>query len=206
MSNTRPLGLAIAGIGAVAVIVGLIGWVSSGGEPDDTSAVATTAPVAPTTAAPETTTAPAPTTTSTTTTTIAPTTTVAETTTTAPPTTTTTLGRDDVAAFVQEFSAALAAGDREFIESRLHPQVIDGYGADLCATWITNEIMTMSNYRLIEGPDGPVDQVFGTPGGDRSVSNAWSGRVAFTFQGQEFEGDAGFAILDGTVHWLGQCR
>ena len=206
MSNTRPLGLAIAGIGAVAVIVGLIGWVSSGGEPDDTSAVATTAPVAPTTAAPETTTAPAPTTTSTTTTTIAPTTTVAETTTTAPPTTTTTLGRDDVAAFVQKFSAALAAGDREFIESRLHPQVIDGYGADLCATWITNEIMTLSNYRLIEGPEGPVDQVFGTPGGDRSVSNAWSGRVAFTFQGQEFEGDAGFAVLDDVVYWLGQCR
>lgn len=202
MTNTRPLGLAIAGIGAVMAIVGLIGWVSSGGEPDDTAAPTTEASATSTAATaprPTTTTAPA-------TTTVAPTTTVAETTTSAPPTTTTTLGRDDVAAFVEEFSTALDTGDRGFVEGRLHPQVIDGYGAEICAAWISSEIMTLSNYRLIEGPDGPIDQVFATPAGDRSISNAWSGRVAFTFQGQEFEGDAGFAALDGIVYWLGQCR
>lgn len=200
MRNTRPLGLAIAAIGAVAVIVGLIGWVSSGGEPEGTAAVTTT------TQAGATTVPPATTTTVPTTTTAALTTTAAETTTTAPPTTTTTLGRDDISAFVDEFSAALDTGDQGFVEAHLHPQVIDGYGADLCTTWITNEIMTLSDYRLIEGPEGPFDQSFATPGGDRSIADAWSGRVAFTFQGEELEGDAGFAVLDGVVYWLGQCR
>jgi hypothetical protein len=44
------------------------------------------------------------------------------------------------------------------------------------------------------------------PSGERSMSDAWSGRVAFTFQGEEFEGDAEFAVLDGAVYWLRGCR
>ena len=208
MTNTRSLGLAIAGIGAVMTIVGLIGWVSSGGEPDDTAATTTAVTSAPATTA---TTAAAVTTATTTaavtTTTAPPTTTLAEPTTTAPPpATTTSIGPADIAGFVEEFAAALEAGDEAFVSSRLHPEVVDGFGADLCAGWISTEIMTLSNYRLIDGPDGPIDQSFATPSGDRSVSDAWSGRVAFTFQGEDFEGDAGFAILDGTVYWLGQCR
>lgn len=201
MKNTRPLGLAIAGIGAVVVIVGIIGWLSSGREPDHTAAVTAAPPVDSTTTAPLRTTSTAEATT-----TLVPTTTAPETTTTQPSTTTTTLGLDDIAAFVVEFSTALDSGDRAFVETRLHPEVIDGYGADLCAAWITNEIMTLSDYRLIDGPSGPRDQVFATPGGDRSITDAWSGRVAFTFEGQDFEGDAGFAVLDGVVYWLGQCR
>lgn len=193
MRSTRPLGLAIAGIGAVAVVVGTIGWVSSGGEPGDTPGAPTTTASAPTTTAPSTTSP-------------APTTTVAETTTTPLATTTTTLGPDAIRSFVGEFSAALVTGDRAFVESRLHPQVIDGYGPDPCGTWITDEIMTLSGYRLIDGPEGPLDQVFSTPNGNQSISDSWAGRVAFTFQGQEFEGDARFAVLDGLVYWLGQCR
>lgn len=202
MRNTRLLGSIIAGIGAVAVIIGVVGWVSSGGESEDTAAMAST--TSTTVALPASTTTRAPTST-----TLAPSTTAAETTTTVAATTTTTtipLGRDDIVAFVDEFSAALEAGDESFVTSRLHPEVVDGFGADLCATWIANEIMTLSNYRLIDEPSGPTDQVFATPNGQRSIADSWSGRVAFTFGGQEFESDAGFAVLDGVVYWLGQCR
>ena len=202
MRNTRPLGLTIAGLGAVATIVGIIGWASSGGEPDDAPAATITSTSMSTAG-----TVPDPTTSVPTTTIVAPTTTVAETaTTTVPPTTTTTMGRTDIAAFVDRFSSALEAGDESFVAGRLHPEVVDGYGADLCARWIADEIMTLSDYRLIEGPNGPLDQVFATPDGERSITDTWTGRVMFTFQGQEFEGDAGFAILDGVVYWLGQCR
>lgn len=203
MSNTRPLGVAIAGIGAVLAIVGLIGWVSSPGEPDDAAAPTTTTLRAPTTTVAAVTTTNAPPTTT------APTTTTSRSepaTTTAPPTTTTIIGPAEIAAFVLEFAAALQSGDQAFIASRLHPEVVDGFGEELCSTWISNEIMTLSNYRLVDGPDGPIDQTFETPDGARSISDAWSGRVAFTFQGEDFESEAGFAVLDGVVLWLGQCR
>lgn len=174
----------------------LVWSVASGNGPGDAPPAAT--PLASTTS---TTAPPSPTTT----TTLQITTTIAPTTTSIAPTTS-LVGRADIAAFAERFAAAIETGDSAFVTERLHPEVVAGFGSDICDDWIESDIMTLSNYRLVAGPDGPVDQIFETPGGPRSISASWSGRAAFTFQGKDFEDEVGFAVLDGVVYWLGQCE
>ena len=107
---------------------------------------------------------------------------------------------------MEDFSNALDTGDREFILGRLHPAVIEAYGAELCSTWVDTEIMALSSYQLTSEPQGPVDQVVSTPTGSSTITDSFNADVSFTFQGEEFTGGAGFALIDGQVFWLGQCR
>lgn len=200
MKNARLLGRATAGIGAVVVIVGMVAWVSAGEQQGPTA----TTPAPPTSNPPTSIVATSLSTTTTADT--ATTTTGATTTTTVASTTSTTTERGDVEAFADRFAAALVAGDVGFVMDRLHPAVVSGFGSQICEAWIVREIMTLSDYRLISVPEGPLDQLYAIPGGELAISNTWTGRVAFTFGGSEFEGEAGFAELDGTFYWLGQCR
>jgi hypothetical protein len=108
--------------------------------------------------------------------------------------------------FVDRYADALADDDVEFLFSTLHPAVIEGYGADLCRTWIANEIVDLSDYRRTGPVTGPFDQPFTTPAGSGTIPDAYSAPIAFSFGGEPFETGGGFADVDGEIHWLGQCR
>ena len=81
-----------------------------------------------------------------------------------------------------------------------------GFGPDLCRTWIEAEILLLRDYQLTGPIAGPMDQSFTTPAGTGTIENAFSAPASFTFQGQQFDSLAGFALVGTQMHWLGQCR
>jgi hypothetical protein len=186
------------GVGALVFLIGLALTLTGGDDPDDSAAATTTnAPVELTTTSSATvTTTTTPSTSSTTTTTLATTTT----------TTTTTIPKEPVEEFVEAFSTALAAGDREFVLERLHPQVYANWGEDLCEAWVEREIMELSDYTLVRINSGPLAASVATPNGQITVPDVFETDVSFTFQGEGFESGGTFALIDTTMYWLGQCR
>jgi len=209
------IGLALAGV--VLVVIGLVGFFTSGSSGSDTVAPAET-PSAPATTTTSVAATPPPTTTSTTTiastTTPATSTTTSTTTTTTSTTTTTTLTTTTtttvpadrrVELFVEAYAAALVADDVDFLFDSLHPVVIDGYGADECRNWIQSEIILLGDYALTGPVDGPFEQPFTTPSGTGTIPDAYSAPIRFSFKGQDFESTGGFADVDGQIRWLGQC-
>lgn len=200
--SRRSLGLAVAAMGVIVTLIGVVGLITSGDSGDtEQSTGQPTGPVA-TTGSTEGATTTSTTTTSPTSTTTSTTTTVTTTTTTHPRPT----GAEQIETFVAEFTAAIASGDRGFVLSRFHPAVIAGYGESLCSDWVDREIMALSDYELTGSPSGPETRSFEIASESVEVEDAYSAPVSFVFQGERFDGTAGFAIVDGAVHWLGQCR
>jgi len=113
---------------------------------------------------------------------------------------------ETVEEFVERFAAAIAASDVEFLFDRLHPAVIGGFGPDVCRNWVEAEILQFSDYELAGPAEGPRDQSFSTPAGTGVIENAFSAPIRFTFQGQGFDAEGGFALIDTEMYWLGQCR
>lgn len=150
-----------------------------------------------------TTVAASPTTAATTTTTTQPTTT---TTTTAPTTTVITSPPQSVEDFVSQYRAALDSDDVEFVFGRLHPVVVEAYGAELCRAWVEDEVITLEEYELVGVVAGPHTSRVSIPGGEADIPKSFSATVSFVFQGSSFEAEAGFALVDGQMHWLGVCR
>ncbi len=101
---------------------------------------------------------------------------------------------------------AIESGDVDFLVERLHPAVTGGFGPDLCRSWIEAEILQLRDYEITGPIDGPHDQTFTSPAGEGTIENVFSVPTSFTFQSQQFETDAGFALVDTVMHWLGQCR
>lgn len=185
------------------VLFGIIDSSSAVDEEATPSAVVTQAPT--TTAVTQaTTTSTSPTTT---TRPVESSTTQAPTTTAVPATTTTTaLPPETVEDFVSAFAAAIAAGDVDFLVDRLHPAVIGGFGPALCRAWIETEILELVDYQVTGPVAGPSPQSFTTPAGTGTIEDAFSAPVSFVFQGQQFDGEGDFALVDGEMRWMGQCR
>ncbi len=214
MTKSR-LAMGLIGVGIAMILFGIVDAAGSA-DPDESGAAvsasvadsSTSTAVAPTTSA-----APAaPTTTSTLAlTTIVPTPPVV---TTSPTTTTTTTSTaveptapaETVEEFVLAFAAAIAVGDVEFLFDRLHPAVVGGFGPVLCRSWIEGEVLLLGNYELSGLVEGPRDQSFTTPAGTGTIPDAFAAPVSFVFQGQSFDGEGGFALVDNEMFWLGQCR
>jgi hypothetical protein len=94
-----------------------------------------------------------------------------------------------------------------FLFESLHPQVRERYGVELCQEWISREISQLDAYELIGPLIGPSSATVDTgEGGTFEVESLYSGPVRFTYQGAEFEDQAQFAVLDGSIYWLGICR
>jgi hypothetical protein len=193
----RWIGPILTGLGVLLIAAGFL---AGGGTEPAAAGTSTTEPSTTTSTVADTTTTVAPV--ATTTTSPVETTTS----TTEPPTTTTTVATETVEEFVEAFSAALESGDREFVGDRLHPVVYEGWGEDLCGAWIDREIMTLSDYTLVQVTSGPGDATVTTPNGSVSVANVSAADVTFSFQGQSFESVGSFASIDGIMYWLGQCR
>lgn len=144
-----------------------------------------------------------------TTTTTSPTTTTATTTTTTTiaATTTTTLPPETVEAFVATYRAALDADDVEFLFGRLHPQIIEIHGAELCRAWVEREVVALDNYEIVGEVAGPADERFTAPDGSQFVvADKFSTTISFSFQGEPGESPADFALIEGVMFWLGTCR
>lgn len=178
--------------GAALIVLSIVILVSS--PPDEAEAVAPTTTVAPITT---TTSQPTPPTTNST---------VVTTTTTLPTTTTTVDGRAVVGGFVTQFGNAIANGDTEFVQSRLHPSIVEGFGADVCEAWVISQIMALENYTATGVPQGPTNGTLSTPAGTVDFENRYSVEVTFTFAGQEFESTADFILEDSTVYFTGTCQ
>lgn len=198
--SRKTLAYALIGVGVVMVLFGIVD--ARGGDDDaaNSAAVATSAP-----AATEVTIAPATTTTTLPVTLTSP---VGSSTTTAPPTTTstTTAPTETVEEFVIAFAAAIASGDVDFLVNRLHPAVVGGFGSALCRTWIETEILELVDYQVTGPTVGPHAQTFTTPAGTGTIEEAFSAPVSFVFQGQKFDAEGDFALVDSEMRWMGQCR
>ncbi len=187
--SRRTTGLTLLYAGGLIAVVGLIGMVASGNEPNDETNTSTTGVAS---------------TLMTTTTSLAATTTVpvATTSTTTVPTTTTT-NLDAVAeveTFVPDFAEAIARGDIEFLLDTLHPSVLASFGEELCRSFIEDEILLLENYRLTGEITGPTAKTIA------GISvESYEGPVSFDFQGGNFEAVAQFAVED-RVRWFTECR
>jgi hypothetical protein len=191
--SRRALGLASIALGVVLITAGVI--VASSEPSGETAAVSpTTTPTAST----STNVLP--------TTSTNPSTTIAPPTTSTVPATTTTLPTETVEEFVEAFAAALDNGDSAFVLERLHPDVIDGYTLQACETWVTDEIMGLSNYELTGDPTGPVDKSVTIAGSPATINDVYTAPVRFMFGGQSFDVSADFAVVENLVHWLGACE
>lgn len=186
-------------VGGILLVIGAVGMISSGSSDADPDISTTSVAASAETGAESTSTSASSTTTSTTTT--------ATTTTTPTTTTTTTIPvTETVQDFVLMFAAAIDGGDSEFLFARLHPAVTGGFGLEVCRSWIEAEILQLRGYQLTGPVEGPVDQTFTTPAGEGVIADAYSAPVSFDFQGQTFDSEGGFALVEGEMRWLGQCR
>lgn len=201
MSPHRVIVVAGWWIGIALIVIGL-----TRGD-DATDAVATPTTTTTTTIVDTTTTAAASTTTAAPATTAPPTTTVAETSTTSTTTTsttTTTPPSDDelVAAFLADYVNAIAAGDADFLEATLDPLVVAQADAATCRAFIERDILALTDYSATGDPDGPTTRELLGATFDRFFTVP----VSFVFQGQAFDDQAAFAVVDATVTWFATCR
>ena len=186
----RQTGAAAVVVGALLSGLGIIDLVG-GPEPSDAPLAASTAATlaSPATSSDEATTAP-------------PTTTTVGATTT----TENVLGASAIEAFVKDYRGALDNDDVVFLFAWLHPEVKEGYGSDLCREWVAREIAALENYELIGPLVGPSSATISTETGTFEVDDLYSGPISFLYQGASFEGQAQFAVQDGSIYWLGICR
>ena len=181
--NRRLLGRLATALGAALIIVGLL-MLGGSAEPAPSTTTLVAAPTTTTTSTPTTTT-----------------------TTTAPATTTTTtLPPETLEEFIPVYRAALDNDDVEFLFARLHPKVVETQGAELCRGWVQREVIVLDDYEIAGEITGPADQMYTAPDGSQfAIADTFSTTVTFTIEGANFESEAGFALVEGVMHWLGTC-
>jgi hypothetical protein len=207
----RWIGPSVVGVGALVVIVGIIGTVGGSDATAEARPTSSTTTTVPTTAETSTTitatsTSATVTTSTATSTSTTTTTSIPSTSTSSTSTTTTVAPGETVEEFVTTFAAAIAAGDNAFVFGRLHPVIIESYGEDLCRAWVDREIMALEDYTLVSVDGGPITQTFVTPAGNVTVDDYYTTTVSFTYQGQGFETIGAFAAVGPDMYFLGQCR
>ena len=183
--SKRQRGLALLALGGVLVLFGLVLLVTAG---DGATTADTPTRTTSTSRAETSPTTLAPTTTSTT---------IAE-------VTTTSRAFDaqaEIESFLLDHAAAITSPNVDFLMATLHPAVIKVHGAELCRSFVEREILALVDYRLTGEVTGPESQ---TVAG--STFDVYSAPVAFTFSGQDFEASAGFAVENGEVRWMAECR
>jgi hypothetical protein len=201
VTRQRQIGAAMMSLGVVVLLIAA--FLTFNGDDGEVATATTRASTSTTTARGTTTLAGTTTVPSPTTSTSAPTTT---TTTTAPTTTTRApLGAADAEAFVAVFAAAIADDDVDFLFDRLHPVVRGMFDDDLCRSFIEREILALVDYRATGAATSRAQNY--TVGGEAVVVDPlFEVPILFSFQGQEFDGIAALAEVDGEMRWFTQCR
>lgn len=191
--SRKAIGVAMMVIGLGLFLFGIASLFGSGGDdPEPVAGDSTTSIPTSTTIEIEVTVPPP----STTATVSASTTTVEAT------TTTTTIDPGTlIEAFVVEFAAATAADDTEFLIQSIHPAVFETRDQAVCDAFVGSDIILLDNYRLTGPVAGPETRTYG-----QMTIEVYTAPVAFTFQGSDFEAQAGFALSENGVGWLTACE
>jgi hypothetical protein len=197
----RALGAVLAGLGVVALAVGVLGLagvIGDGDGADQAAGAGERTDDRPATEADRS--SPS---TAVTTTTPRTTTTVATPATTGP--TTTTLAAESPAAFFAAFAAAIRGRDTAFLVARLHPTVLERYSETACRT----QLATIDQPRFdntVVSVSGPAAWAWETDGLSRTLPDTLTVRVRSTLDGQSFtEQDAHVIVAAGKVLWFTDC-
>lgn len=108
--------------------------------------------------------------------------------------------------FVAAFNDANSVGDTTFASDRLHPVVIEIFGAELCQTWLDNRFAGTTIQ--VTGDPSPLGSTsFGLPDGSTSeVTDYFTVAVDLTFQGSVTPAEASFAYLGPDIYWFTNCE
>lgn len=108
--------------------------------------------------------------------------------------------------FVAAFNASNAAGDTTFAFERLHPVVLEIFGADLCQTWLDSRFAGTTIQ--VTGEPSPLGSTsFGLPDGSTSaVDDYFTVAVDLTFQGSVTSAEASFAFIGPDIYWFTNCE
>lgn len=196
---------AVTAAGAVLLVVGVVGLVSGDDEPQTVAVDSNATPEPAATATPSEATAtpePEPTATPE----PEPTPTPEPTATAEPePTPTPEPAAETVEEFVVLFDEALAAGDLDFLYDRLHPVALEVGGIDGCRAYVDDQFAAASDLVLSGVVTGPNEVLKQTTDGSIAVPDEFTAEVTLTFQGQDFEIVAEYALVDGEMRWLSSC-
>ncbi len=169
-------------LGAVLVIVGLILVSTGGDDPSEQSK-----PVEPTTTIA----------TSTTTTTTVVTTTVTS-------TTTTTTPAESPEVFLGELNLAFESGDAEFLLGRLNEAVLERYGVDQCASYLS-EILPQSQGLSMRREVGVGPWKYSTDGVATSLAGVTAIEVDRMVNGETRINELHWKMVGGVFTWFTDC-
>lgn len=207
--STAGVGLVILGL--AMVVISAVGLVTSGGDDTDTDApeAADATPEPSAEPSPEgaepppeptATTAPAPTTTPEPAVEPTPEPTPAEEPTATP------VPAETLAEFVAAFNSSNSAGDTTFAFERLHPVVLEIFGAEPCQTWLDNRFAG-TTIEVTGEPSALSTTSFGLPDGSTTeVNDYFTVAVDLTFQGSVTSAEASFAFIGPDIHWFTNCE
>lgn len=191
----RTLGFATAGVGAILLVIGAIGFFANLSDGDGDAAITETAP----SDAGTTTTAPATTTT-----------TLPSTTTTAPPetsststSTTTQAPPEDPGDYIASHIAAQGTNDVAFLLARLHPDVIARYGGeDACSAYLSSIPNPPFTLREI-GPPEPWE--YATDGQSATYPDAIPVEIERDVGGQTVIQEIHLVYVGNELRWFTDC-
>lgn len=195
LTRNQTAALALGTVAVALAVVWLMLSIGGNGTPPTSTTTTTTEPppTDTTTTASETTT-----------TSLETTTTALETTTTTETVPTTSGGVFDedaaVEAFIEDFAAAIDAGDSGFLFDRLHPAVKATYEDHLCRSYIDDRVFDLDDYRQVGSVVGPFDSEFG-----EFPISAYEVRVSFEIDGDPMTEPAVFSLTEGVVRWFAEC-
>ena len=121
-----------------------------------------------------------------------------------PPVTPTPLDPPTVEEFTQELAAAITSADEEYLNSRLHPGVIDRFGVDQCRRHIRRDVSGTSTQWQVMAVSGPAEFVYASDGLETVIPDAWTVTVRQPGANPE-QFDVHFAPADGTWRWFTDC-
>lgn len=190
-------------IGLALVLVAFVGAAVDGDDDGGDAAMpasSTSSSTTSITSTSSTTTSTSTTTTSTTssTTTTTSTTSTSTTTTTVPP------EPETLAEFVVAFNASTTS-DLGFAFDRLHPVVLELFGADMCRTWLEQRFAG-TTVEIVGEPGSPAATRLNTPSGPVDVDDLFTVLTEITFQGSVSDAPATYAYVDGLIHWFTSCE
>lgn len=103
--------------------------------------------------------------------------------------------------FTNDLSAALAERDRAYLNTRLHPAVIERYGEQPCRRYLREVGGPLT--RVILGSEGPAPWDYITDELTTTIPDAWT--VSIRQPGPDPLRELHFAPADGTWRWFTDC-
>ncbi|MFQ5557129.1 MAG: hypothetical protein ACE5GB_06435, partial [Acidimicrobiales bacterium] len=112
---------------------------------------------------------------------------------------------ETVESFVAAFDEALRTQNLDFLFDRLHPVALAAVPPGVCETFIETQFVDAAGLELAGPVEGPTSITFDTPDGPVVVDDHYTAQVVLSFQGQSFDVQGAYALVDGRMHWLSSC-